>query len=156
MTDDERRKIFSKRLGDLLYEKHLTARDLANRIGISEGSMTQYKKGVYLPKGYVLQDLADALNVNVSYLLGEDNQPKNRGYFVEGSTSEAPDHQNDHVDTNPVLDYELNIIEKLPMLTDEAKQLISQTVDALIDGNQHNVRFMKAYFDALNRINRKQ
>lgn len=141
MTDEERRKIFSKRLTDLLYDKHITARDLANRINVSEGSMTQYKKGAYLPKGYILQDIANQLNVTTDYLLGNDQEHH----------QEEPPKKTSNVN-DLALNYELNIISRLPELNDDAKQIISVTIDALADGNQNNTRVLKAYFDALNRL----
>lgn len=145
MTDEETRKIFAKRLTDLLYVQRLTARDLANKIGVSEGSMTQYKKGAYLPKGYILQDIADALNVTTDFLLGNDQPQVNDGTIY---LKKKPAVNTD----DPGIDYELNIISHLSELTDDAKQLVSVTVDALRNGNQNNARILKAYFDALNRI----
>lgn len=145
MTDEETRKIFAQRLSDLLYDKHLTARDFAARIGVSEGSMTQYKKGSYLPKGYILQDIADALNVTTDYLLGYELSQNDSG-TAQPKQEQATKSQDTSVD------YELNIISRLPELTDEAKQILSVTADALVGGNQDNQRIIKAYFDALNRL----
>lgn len=145
MTDEETRKIFAQRLSDLLYDKHLTARDFAARIGVSEGSMTQYKKGSYLPKGYILQDIADALNVTTDYLLGYEPSQNN-----SGAAQPKQEQATKSCDTS--VDYELNIISRLPELSDEAKQLLSVTVDALANGNQNDLRILKAYFDALNRL----
>ena len=118
--------------------------------------MSKYKHATYLPKADILQAIAKALNVSVDYLLGSDGSMTSEE--MKGVVFNFDAKNPDSVPSidSPVLDYELNIIEKLPMLTDEAKQLISLTVDALVDGNQKNVRFLKAYFDALNRINRKQ
>lgn len=145
MTDEETRKIFAQRLSDLLYDKHLTARDFAARIGVSEGSMTQYKKGSYLPKGYILQDIADALNVTTDYLLGYEPSRNN-------SRDTQPKQEQATKSCDDSVDYELNIISRLPELSDDAKQLLSVTADALVDGNQDNQRIIKAYFDTLNRL----
>ena len=153
--DDNARK-FAKRFDDILYEKRMTAADISKKTGISEASMSKYRKGIHIPQGQNLKSIADALNVSVDYLLGSDGSMTTEE--MKGVVFNFDAKNPDSVPSidSPVLDYELNIIEKLPMLTDEAKQLISLTVDALVDGNQKNVRFLKAYFDALNRINRKQ
>ena len=113
--------------------------------------MSKYRKGVHIPQGQNLQAIASALGVSIEYLLGSDGSLTNKQ--VTEVYSKLMNNEFSASSVNPnVIDYELNIIEKLPELSDDAKQLISQTVDALIDGNQQNVRFMKAYFDALNRI----
>ena len=149
--DDNARK-FAKRFGDILYEKRMTAADISKKTGISEASMSKYRKGIHIPQGQNLKAIADALNVTVDYLLGSDGSmtmEEMKGYVWNRETNPTlltPELSSESVN------YELNIIEKLPYLTEEAKQLISQTVDALIKGNQQNLRFVKAYFDALNRI----
>lgn len=132
-------KAFARRLDDLLHEKRMTAADLSRRTGITEASMSKYRQGKYIPQGQNLKLIAETLGVSTDYLLGDDPVPPKE-------------------DSKPVLsfnapvDYELNIISRLPELSDDAKQLLSVTADALVDGNQNNQRILKAYFDALNRL----
>lgn len=136
-------KKFARNLDNVMYEKRITAADLSKQTGISTASISQYRKGVYMPHGDNLQTIADALNVSVDYLLGTEIPENFATKQVNVSaTYSIPDFSK----------YELNIIEKLPELTPDAKQLISETIDALSDGNQNHPRIMKAYFDTLNRL----
>ena len=145
MKFEQKTKIFSNNLDNLLNEKMMTAAELSRKTGISEASLCKYRKGTYLPHGETLNLLADALNVSVDYLLGKDGQGE-YGIIKKSKTATA------ERPSEPELDYELNIIENLPKLSDEAKQLISVTIDALTHGNQNQVRVIRAYFDVLNRL----
>lgn len=140
---EDNAKKFAKRFNDILYEKRVTAADISRQTGISEASMSKYRKGTHVPQGQNLQAIATALNVSVDYLLGTEI-PENFAtkQINVSATYSIPDFSK----------YELNIIEKLPELTPDAKQLISETIDALSDGNQNHPRIMKAYFDTLNRL----
>ena len=46
--------------------------DVANRSGLDKAQISQYKTGKYEPMQDALHKLADALNVNVSWLMGYD------------------------------------------------------------------------------------
>lgn len=74
-------EIFSKRLKDIMEEKHLKQVDvisLANAIGeksgihIGKSHMSQYCSGKTVPRADILNILARALNVNQLWLQGED------------------------------------------------------------------------------------
>ena len=65
--------IFSSRLQYALSLRGLSFADLARRTGISTALISKWNTGkVQLPNGKQLQMVADALNVNVAWLIGED------------------------------------------------------------------------------------
>lgn len=71
---------FSKRFCDALTIRNMTAAELSRKLNINEGTISQYKKGLYEPKQKRLQNIADALNVSVAWLMGADvpmESPKN-------------------------------------------------------------------------------
>ena len=71
---------FSKRFCDALKIRNMTAAELSRKLNINEGTISQYKKGLYEPKQKRLQNIADALNVSVAWLMGADvpmESPKN-------------------------------------------------------------------------------
>lgn len=146
-------KLFGKRLDDLMYEKRITGRDLAKRLGTSEASITQYKKGTYLPQSETLNAMADILNVPVDYLLGKDVTEKPK-HNVQPETPTFNDYapETNSATHSDISNAELNIISKIPLLSDDAKRLVSSTVDALIDGQQENDKIIATYFTVLNRI----
>ena len=65
---------FSDRLTKALEARHMTASDLSKRTGIGEGTLSNYKKGRYEPKQRILNKIAEALDVSISYLMGADVQ----------------------------------------------------------------------------------
>ena len=63
---------FAQRLNKALIIRGLTAADLSRKLGINEGTISQYKSGSYEPKQRRLQAIAEALNVSIPWLMGAD------------------------------------------------------------------------------------
>lgn len=63
---------FSIRLCEALEARHITAAELSRRLGINEGTVSQYKSGAYEPKQRRLQAIAEILNVSIPWLMGAD------------------------------------------------------------------------------------
>lgn len=62
---------FSERLCQALVMRNMTAAELSRVLNINEGTISQYKKGLYEPKYERLKNIAEVLNVTVEWLLGE-------------------------------------------------------------------------------------
>lgn len=81
---------FCQRLNDLLFSAHklqgLTAKDIADDMGIAQQAMSFYKTGHCLPGTENLLKLADYFGVSTDYLLGRE------GYELEDD--------NEHTGTN--------------------------------------------------------
>ena len=71
-------KDLGERIAGLLKQLGITQRELAERIGITEVSMSRYIRGDRTPKGPVVANMATALNTTTDYLLGigESNKEK--------------------------------------------------------------------------------
>ena len=71
-------KDLGERIAGLLKHLGITQRELAERIGITEVSMSRYIRGDRTPKGPVVANMATALNTTTDYLLGigESNEEK--------------------------------------------------------------------------------
>ena len=69
---------FKDRLRELRIEKGLTQQELGDAIGLHGMSISGYERGVKKPSFKALDDLAEALNVSLDYLLG--NSDTNSGY----------------------------------------------------------------------------
>lgn len=63
---------FSERLCEALSLRHMTAAELSRKLNINEGTISQYKKGMYEPKQKRTEAIANALNVSISWLMGGD------------------------------------------------------------------------------------
>lgn len=58
------------RIADLLKKSGLTERELADKVGVTEVSMSRYISGDRIPKGPIIVNIANALHTTSDYLLG--------------------------------------------------------------------------------------
>jgi len=63
---------FAERFCEALKIRHISAAELSRKLNISEGTLSQYKKGLYEPKQRRTEAIAKALNVSVAWLFGGD------------------------------------------------------------------------------------
>lgn len=61
-----------ERISELLTKNGLTQRELAERVGVTEVSMSRYIKGDRMPKGPIVANIAAALHTTSDYLLGQE------------------------------------------------------------------------------------
>lgn len=76
---------FKDRLKEALDAREITAADLSRKSGIDEGTLSNYKKGKYVPKQRKLEAIAVALNVSIPWLMGADvpmNKERNGLHLV--------------------------------------------------------------------------
>jgi transcriptional regulator with XRE-family HTH domain len=61
---------FGEMLEELRQDRHLSQRELGDKIHVTPGTISNYENGVHLPDVEKLVDLADFFGVTVDYLLG--------------------------------------------------------------------------------------
>ena len=64
----------SKRLKELRSLHHLSQAELAARLNLSPAAIGMYESGARMPKYEILELIADFFNVNIGYLLGQENE----------------------------------------------------------------------------------
>lgn len=69
MSDEERKKIFSQNLNNILRLKKKSQIEVANAIGVSQQTFNTWCRGVALPRMGKVQLLADYFNINMANLL---------------------------------------------------------------------------------------
>ena len=74
---------FGPRILKLRKERGLSQKDLAQKIGISNSSLGNYENDLGVPPLNVAEDLADAFNVSLDYLVSGD---KAKTITVKGLT----------------------------------------------------------------------
>lgn len=86
-------KDLGERIAGLLKQLGITQRELAERIGITEVSMSRYIRGDRTPKGPVVANMATALNTTTDYLLGtgESNEEKQEELSLQEDEAETRD-----------------------------------------------------------------
>jgi len=60
------------RIAELLTQFNMTQRELADKVNVTEVSMSRYIKGDRIPKGPVIAAIATALHTTTDYLLNGD------------------------------------------------------------------------------------
>ena len=78
-----KKKEISSRIALAVERSGRKAKDIAAALGVSEVTMSKYVNGVSTPKNDYLLNLAQELNVSVSWLLSGDDG----GYVVAGAPS---------------------------------------------------------------------
>lgn len=63
-----------ERIADLLNENGLTQRELAERVGVTEVSMSRYISGSRVPKAPIIASIATALHTTSDNLLGTEEK----------------------------------------------------------------------------------
>lgn len=66
---------FKERLEEALRTRSMKARDLSNLTGITEGTISEYRKGKYKASQVNLYKMAKALSVDPGWLMGVSNDP---------------------------------------------------------------------------------
>lgn len=73
--------MFNERLKSLRIQRKMTQSELAKKLFISQPAYSKYEVGSASPNPETLSKIADALDVSVDYLVGNDPQPKHNGYI---------------------------------------------------------------------------
>lgn len=73
--------LFGKRLREIRTKQGLTQQQLADRVGLTKTSISCYESGSRTPTLDTLIDLANELNIELSYFLGTEN------YYVASDNS---------------------------------------------------------------------
>lgn len=63
---------FAERFTTALTIRKMTPAELSKRIGVNEGTISNYRKGKYEPKQIRLEQIANALRVSIPWLMGND------------------------------------------------------------------------------------
>ena len=71
------------RIAELLSQLNMTQRELAEKVDVTEVSMSRYIKGDRVPKGPVIANIATALHTTTDYLLN-------------GNSSESGDFESEY------------------------------------------------------------
>lgn len=67
--------MFKLRLKDLREEKGVSQQQLANILGISQGSVGNWESGIREPNFETIKKIADYFAVSTDYLLGRTDEP---------------------------------------------------------------------------------
>ena len=66
-----------ERISRSMREKHISQREMASRVGITELTMSRYSNDVRIPNAAVIGEIAKILGVTTDYLIGVDDLTNN-------------------------------------------------------------------------------
>ena len=73
---------FSKRLRDALNDSDLTQKELSERTGIAQSSISDYLKNRYVPKQDKIDLISQALSIEPAFLLGYNDNKRITGNII--------------------------------------------------------------------------
>lgn len=111
-------KLFSSRLSNLMAERNINQREIAQIVGVSESTVGKWLLLKAIPRMGVIQKLADYFNVGKSYFL-EDIPDQTQGYYTDPEVAELAEE----LRTNP----------KYRLLFDASKDLSKEDIDFVVD-----------------------
>lgn len=79
------------RLFEIMKERNLTAKQVADAIGIPQSNFTEWKKGRSNPKYATLKLLADFFSVPVEYLTGSDQDENALDLSIQAELQQLSD-----------------------------------------------------------------
>ena len=65
---------FAERLAELLKKQGITQKELAERIGVTEATLSRYMHSERIPKSEILSNIATALHTTSDFLLGTEEK----------------------------------------------------------------------------------
>ncbi|MCR5609539.1 MAG: helix-turn-helix domain-containing protein [Lachnospiraceae bacterium] len=65
---------FAERLAELLKKHGITQKELAERVGVTEATMSRYMHSERIPKSEIIANIATALHTTSDYLLGTEEK----------------------------------------------------------------------------------
>lgn len=63
---------FAVRLSEMLKKRKMTQREFAERIGITEASVSRYTSGKRIPRATIIMEMEKILGVSAGYLMGQE------------------------------------------------------------------------------------
>lgn len=72
--------LFTQRIKEVIDESDYTQKQIAQKLNISEGNITNWKNGDNLPSIYILYQLCILLNISADYLLGLEDENGTKTY----------------------------------------------------------------------------
>ncbi|MEG2081441.1 MAG: XRE family transcriptional regulator [Oscillospiraceae bacterium] len=113
---------FASRLKIALKRRNMTAAELSRKLGVNEGTISNYKKGKYEPKQRRLDEISHILDVSIPWLMGADVAMSQR---IEKSETNSPSKDD-------------KIISLISNLTDDEKKETKNFIAYLMAKRQEN------------------
>lgn len=122
-------KFDASRLREVRKQKKLTQGELGELVGLSAASINRIEKGLRAPDISLLAEIAKQLEVTITYLIGETDNPNT---YEEGELERVAANHIKNIEDK----YTRDIIEILPQLSPEQRKSVARMLDELAEANQ--------------------
>lgn len=143
---------FSKRLKIAMKDRGMSQAELANKANLDGGAISRYVRGEVKPKAKNIIMIANALNVNVPWLLGDQDVPMEVEPAIEYHISDEDIYARTYIKLEYSDIVEMNVskeewcvlFDKFDTLSDKSKVDIMKyiylifTMDDLVKNNRGN------------------
>ncbi|MGI6579905.1 MAG: helix-turn-helix domain-containing protein [Saccharofermentanales bacterium] len=89
MTKSNLRQLFKMNLNYFLKLNDLSQADLAEKLGVSTATASDWSNGKKLPRMDKIEEIADLLGIKISDLLENKTNKQNEGYYINKKTKEV-------------------------------------------------------------------
>ena len=108
MTDSDARKVFGKNLTDILYEKHISQRQLGQYMKVSSATTSDWCSGKKMPRIDKLTSIANYLHVTMGDLVEEHIDGYFKPYYFDDDIADLAHEMYKDVNKRHLLESSLN------------------------------------------------
>lgn len=126
---------FREKVTMLLNKNNMTQRELADRIGITEVSLSRYISGNRTPKGPVIANIANALHTTSDYLLGTEAKDNDSYNIDQNIISKSIAHYGEGIQSTVCIEECAELIQAISKMKrgkDARGNLVEKIADVLI------------------------
>ena len=108
MTDSDARKVFGRNLTNILYEKHISQRQLRQYMKVSSATASDWCSGKKMPRIDKLTSIANYLHVKMSDLVEEHDDDYFKPFFFDDDIAELAHEMHKDKNKRRLLESSLN------------------------------------------------
>lgn len=98
-------EIFSK----LLQKRNVTPYKVSKETGVSQSTLSDWKRGISTPKTENMKKIADYFGVTVEYLLNGEKNEESQGYYLNAETAKLAQEMYEDEDMRSLFDMKRNM-----------------------------------------------
>lgn len=125
-------------LRQLRMASNLSQKQMAERLGITDSAISQYETGRRTPPYETMESIADYFNVDMAYLLGKSDIPRVVSFDEHGNKTSCCNYSRFLVAGKPPTDDELQLIQKLRLLSDRDRLIAVSIIEQLFNTSPQN------------------
>lgn len=124
---------FREKVVMLLKKNNMTQRELANKVGITEVSLSRYISGKRIPKGPVIANIANVLHTTANYLLGSEAKGNEPYSIDQNIILKSIDYYGEEIQSTVCMEECAELIQAVSKMIRESDKLSDDDYDHLAE-----------------------